>query len=389
MTSAGGTSITYDANQNTASALGSTYGYDAAGQLTSATIGGTGYTFGYDPQGRLYSSAGVRFRYAGMQLVGEYNSAGTLLTRHVPGPGLDQPVATLSGGARYQQIADERGSVVGVADPGGTVNINRYDEYGVPSAGDRFQYTGQAWMAPGIYNYRARAYAPQLGRFLQTDPIGYAAGPNVYGYVGGDPVNLSDPSGTDVCQILVRYTYTLKSTGEVIRRVYRWEAGWCENSTSADPRDVNIGISSPMGAPSERQEDLCRNLSDTTRRHRSGLEESDVWSRNWNSLNNISLLASIAEATYENDQWGEFAATIVSGVGLAAAGRWAATRAAGTRFSSYATFARHHQGLNDGLLGVIGAGAGNLFYSMSRQRSEDRYRALEARANYIRAGCND
>jgi RHS repeat-associated protein len=195
MTSAGGTSISYDANQNTASALGSSYGYDAAGQLTSATIGGTGYTFGYDPLGRLYSSAGVRFRYAGMQLVGEYNSAGTLLTRHVPGPGLDQPVATLSGGARYQQIADERGSVVGVADPGGAVNINRYDEYGVPSAGDRFQYTGQAWMAPGIYNYRARAYAPQLGRFLQTDPIGYAAGPNVYGYVSGDPVNLVDPFG--------------------------------------------------------------------------------------------------------------------------------------------------------------------------------------------------
>ncbi|MDP3080886.1 MAG: RHS repeat-associated core domain-containing protein [Brevundimonas sp.] len=195
MTSAGGTSITYDANQNTASALGSSYGYDAAGQLTSATIGGTGYTFGYDPQGRLYTSAGTRFQYAGVQLVGEYNSWGALVTRHVPGPGLDQPVATYFGSARVQQIADERGSVVGVQDAGGAVNINRYDEYGVPNAANRFQYTGQAWMAPGIYNYRARAYAPQLGRFLQTDPIGYAAGMNVYGYVSGDPVNLTDPMG--------------------------------------------------------------------------------------------------------------------------------------------------------------------------------------------------
>ena len=195
LTSAGGTSVTYDANQNTASALGSSYGYDAAGQLTSATIGGTGYAFGYDPQGRLYSSAGGRFQYAGLQLVGEYNSSGVLTTRHVPGPGLDQPVASYFGSARAQQIADERGSVVGVQDAGGTVNINRYDEYGVPSAANRFQYTGQAWMAPGIYNYRARAYAPQLGRFLQTDPIGYAAGPNVYGYVGGDPINFTDPSG--------------------------------------------------------------------------------------------------------------------------------------------------------------------------------------------------
>ena len=130
-----------------------------------------------------------------MQLVGEYNSSGALTTRHVPGPGLDQPVATYSGGARFQQIADERGSIIGVADAAGSVNINRYDEYGAPSAANRFQYTGQAWMAPGIYNYRARAYAPALGRFLQTDPIGYSAGLNIYGYVSGDPVNLIDPFG--------------------------------------------------------------------------------------------------------------------------------------------------------------------------------------------------
>ena len=195
VTSAGGTTVTYDANKNTASALGSSYDYDAANRLTSATIGGTAYTFGYDPGGRLYSSAGGRFQYVGVQLVGEYDSSGVLTTRHVPGPGLDQPVATSIGSARHQQIADERGSVVGVADAYGSVSVNRYDEYGVPSAGNRFQYTGQAWMAPGIYNYRARAYAPQLGRFLQADPIGYAAGPNVYGYVSGDPVNLVDPFG--------------------------------------------------------------------------------------------------------------------------------------------------------------------------------------------------
>ncbi len=197
VTSAGGAAVTYDANQNTASALGSSYGYDAANRLTSATIGGTGYAFGYDPSGRLYSGGAGYFQYAGVQLTGEYNTSGVMTTRHVPGPGLDQPVATYFGSTRVQQIADERGSVVGVADAGGSVAINRYDEYGVPDAANRFQYTGQAWMAPGLYNYRARAYAPQLGRFLQADPIGYAAGPNVYAYVGGDPVNWTDPLGLE------------------------------------------------------------------------------------------------------------------------------------------------------------------------------------------------
>lgn len=47
----------------------------------------------------------------------------------------------------------------------------------------------------GLYHYRARAYDPNLGRFLQTDPIGYAAGANLYVYVGGDPVNRADPLG--------------------------------------------------------------------------------------------------------------------------------------------------------------------------------------------------
>ena len=40
----------------------------------------------------------------------------------------------------------------------------------------------------------ARTYAPQLGRFLQTDPIPGGSA-NAYAYTYGDPVNSNDLTG--------------------------------------------------------------------------------------------------------------------------------------------------------------------------------------------------
>ena len=204
VTSAGGSAIGYDGSGsdpsagNIVSMPGNTYGYDVYNRLITAN----GQPYSYDPQGRMYVEAGAaRFIYDGLQLIAEFDNAGAITRRHVPGVGLDDIATSYNGsgtGGRYWPLTDERGSVTALSDGAGNLTyVNRYDEYGNPQANDgRFQYTGQPWL-PGanVYHYRARQYAPQLGRFLQTDPIGYAAGSNLYAYVGGDPVNLVDPLG--------------------------------------------------------------------------------------------------------------------------------------------------------------------------------------------------
>ena len=162
----------------------------------------------------------TRYVYDGPHVIAEYDGNNNLLRKYIYGPGIDQPVCMIEvadSNAVYYYHFDALGSVVALSDKDGdTVQTYEYSVFGQVAVEDinhpnPYMFAGRRFdIEIGLYYNRARYYNPFTGRFLQSDPIGYEDGMNMYMYCRNNPLSLADPYGLDADPNNVSYHGTLQ-----------------------------------------------------------------------------------------------------------------------------------------------------------------------------------
>jgi RHS repeat-associated protein len=238
--------------------------YDAAGNLTTDHHG---YQYTYDYENRIVKIEDVNdvnvaeFTYDALgrrievydaradestyyiyndqwQVLEEYGDTGTFKYCFVYGNYIDEPVMKTGYGGTQFYVHDHLYSTAALTDSAGDV-IERYeyDAYGNVHIMDGnynsrsstlydnpYTFTGRRLDALdnnrlNIMYYRHRYYHPQLGRFLQHDPLEYIDGMNMYEYVVSNPSAYSDPLGLGMGEVLIkcRGDYSLRALWNLLR----------------------------------------------------------------------------------------------------------------------------------------------------------------------------
>jgi len=247
VTDANGIAYGYDANGNLKDDGIRTYQWDADNRLLQI-----GYKaqptrstqFRYDGLGRrvaIISKNGAitteyRYLWCGASLC-QSRTATDVVARRYYAEGELRP----QGNTLLYYSRDHLGSVRDVLNVpnGGRIASFDYDADGkaTQTAGrlsTDFRYAGIFYLQEaGLYLTQYRAYDPNTGRWLSRDPIGELGGINLYGYVGGNPVNHTDSSGL--------FIDTIADAGFILYDLYKLASeGGCEQNTNLTALGLDI-----------------------------------------------------------------------------------------------------------------------------------------------------
>ena len=166
----------YDADGRLTSDGERDYGYDALGGLAEVTGPGVDCSYEYDANGRRTEATcngqTTRFGYDGTDVVAIYDEAGTKIAlREVA---LATPFVLFEGqDATYLLAGAPRSVYAAFNESGELVETYEYSAFGETTtehpgaspSGNPFKFHGHIELAlAGLYDMRARAYAPRMGR---------------------------------------------------------------------------------------------------------------------------------------------------------------------------------------------------------------------------------
>jgi RHS repeat-associated protein len=177
--------------------------WDGRGRLIGVTLPDSGMiSYSYDALGRRSSrtegSATTTFLYDGDDVVLDRESDLSIVD-YINGTRIDEKLRLSGSTGSLYFLQDHLGSTTALLGSGGNVaERERYEPFGlnVNSSVTRYGFTGRELDSPTrLMYYRARWYDAEQGRFTSEDPLGLAAGLNLYEYGMSDPVGNRDPSG--------------------------------------------------------------------------------------------------------------------------------------------------------------------------------------------------
>lgn len=179
--------LTYDAFNRVSSharaGAATTYSYNALDQRVGKSIGSSRFIYGSHSELLAENKSGIWSSY--VWLNGEL--VGVVRNNQLYYVHSDQV-------SRPEAVTNSAKSVVWRANNTPFNRGIKADTFGGLSLG----FPGQYWDAEsGLWHNGFRSYEPTLGRYLQADPLGLAAGLNPYVYVGNNPLSFVDSLGLD------------------------------------------------------------------------------------------------------------------------------------------------------------------------------------------------